>query len=174
MTAHTDATTDEDRSSKRRALALAGVGVLVLLALLVAVPAPAAAENVAQTNDSNTTIEDVAPYYPEHPSVDNESWTEGNENASANSIGTYLSRLGTFVIGSDSSSGGAMVTGMVLLGAMLGAVVRSRVGLIGGGVLTVASLWGVVGIGLAPEWVLGITMFGVALVLSAAMRRILQ
>lgn len=168
-------TTDgENRSSKRRALALTGVGALVLLALLVALPAPAAAESVAQDNSTNTTIDDVAPYYPEHPTVDNASWTEGNENASADSIGTYLSRLGTFVIGSDSSSGGAMVTGMVLLGAMLGAVVRSRVGLIGGGVLTVASLWGVVGIGLAPEWVLGVTMFGVALVLSAAMRRILQ
>lgn len=177
MNEHTTSTDDEQALDRRQRAAVSATAVLVVLAVLALLLSPAAAAGgaaAAQTNSTNnSTIDDVAPYYPGQPTVDNASWTQGNENASADSIVTYLSRLGTFVIGGDAQSGGAVATGMILLGGMLGAVVRSRVGLVGGGVLAVASVWGVVGVGLAPAWLTGVAMFGVGLLLSASLRRIL-
>lgn len=160
------------RRVPRGHLRLAAIVLLLLAAAAgVAAGATGGGAGAAQAND---TIENRSPYYANHSdSVPNESWMEGNANATAPAIVTMLSRVGTFVIGGDGGSG-PLLFGMVLLGAALSFVVSAPVGLIGGSVLTVTALFGVVSVGLAPQWFTAVAMFGVGLLLASAARRVMR
>lgn len=166
-------------SSSRRLLLVA----IFLTALVGGLAAPAAAgassadagataADAAGAQENNSTL---APYYEgEQPQVDNESWMEGNENVSGPSLITYLSRAGTFVVGGDGEGSGPMLTGMLLLGAGIGVAVGAPIGLVGGGVLALTALWGVVGVGLAPQWLLPVFVFGLSIFAASAIRGVLR
>lgn len=155
-----------DRPTQWRTAILGCLAICLVAASLGAVPSGVG----AQDNES------LPGYYDGHRTQDlnNDSWTEGNEEADADSITTYASRLGTFVVGSDGASSGPVLTGMLLLGSLLSMTVGARVGMVGGGVLAVIGLWGIVSVGLAPQWLLPVAMFGVGLLLASGARRALR
>lgn len=170
---HSDA---EERRVSPRAAAYVVVALALLAMPLVGVAGASAPAATVQANETNTTIEDVAPYYANHSGeVENESWmagaTDGNDPSA---IVTMLSRVMTFVIGSDSGSSGALLMGMLLFGSLLGFVIDVSVGLIGGGVLAMLSLFGVVAIGLAPAWLVPVALFGIGMILATTFRGVFR
>lgn len=143
----------------------AALAVLALVALGVLAGAAAAQSNGTDVDYyDNRSVDEVQ----------NETWMDGNENVTGESVITFASRVGTFVVGGDGGSSGPLLTGMLLLGAGVGVATRADFGIVGGGVLALVSLWGVVGAGLAPEWLAPVFMFGVALLFAAGLRRVLR
>jgi hypothetical protein len=152
-----------------RVITCAGLlAIVVAMVAVIGVGATGAA--AAQQNGTNNSTLD--PYYGNaSEDVGNESWMEGNQNGSdPSAIFTFVGRAGSYVIGGDGTGSGPMLTGMLLLGAMLGLVVGVPVGMVGGAVLAVLALFGVVGVGLAPVWLLPVAMFGVGLLASTTAR----
>lgn len=184
MTGDTFTTADRSESDERRLLRTLIAALLLTASIAtVAMMTPAGVATVAanETNDTNgTNVSDEAPYYANQtPSVKNESWMDGRENATLDNVFHYASRFGTFVIGSgsdstnvdDPRSAGPLLVGVVLLGAIMGTAVGSGVGSVGGGVLSMVGLFGLVAVDVAPTWVYAVGLFGLGIVLSAVFKR---
>lgn len=150
--------------------------VLVVLVAIVAIPLTAAPA-VAQ-NETNTSDEIPGLYENETDDVDNESWMSGREDATLENVTHFATRFGTFVIGNDAdstdSASSSLVLGLIILGAMIGATAGAGVGLVGGGILAIASLFGIIAIDLAPEWFFAVALFLVGVLLSAVAKRQLR
>lgn len=162
----------DERSSSTRFRTL-----LVLTIVVAALALPFAAGSVGAQESNETNQTEPAPYYDNTSTdVDNESWTAGNEDATFENITTYVSRIGTFVIGSDPGDNnaptGPLIIGLMVLGAGLGVTVGSDLGIVSGAVLAVLSLAGVSAVGIFPQWVYAIGLFGVGLMLSASFKRV--
>lgn len=147
--------------------------VLTLVLTVALIAAPFAASGAAQENQT-----DPAPYYnnSSQTEVHNETWMADNEDATFENITTFVSRVGTFVIGSDvddsNSPTAPLVIGLTLLGAGLGVTVGTGIGIVGGAVLGIISIFGVSAIGVFPAWFYAIGLFGVGLLLSASFKRV--
>lgn len=134
-------------------LLLSTVGFLVAVMLVVSMPVVADLDPLY--NDSNVT----------HP--DNTSWMEGNDKADIDGITTLVSRIGSFIIGSDASepTAGPYMTGLVVGGIVVVSVGTSRVGIVGGGMAVILTA-GVVARapGVGPQWLYAVIMLLVGLV----------
>ncbi|QLD84606.1 hypothetical protein HWV23_02685 [Natronomonas halophila] len=133
----------------------------------------------AQTNETATeSLDEKAPYYADNTTqVDNESWMAGNENATLESFVTMLSRLGTFVIGEppdDNGPGGAIIVGLIVAGTIGSTFIRAGPGPVGGAVIGLVALAGVTAVGLAPVWLMGVSLFGLGLVLTSVIIGVLR
>lgn len=145
--------------------------VLAALALAIAaLSAPAAA----------TDINETAPYYNNSSSdVSTNGWLPG-ENATLDNMGDMLVRLGPYLIGtgdmdpSDTGFQGLLLTGLVMAGALLGAIATLPVGAAGGSVLAVVVGYGMTSLGFAPSWFRTMLLFGVGLIAFVAFASILD
>lgn len=129
----------------------------------------------AQAN--NTSVDERAPYYDEWEGndVDNESWMDGNEDPTIENSTTIFTRIGTFVVGSNGDgSTGAVLTGMLVLGALLGIGLGAPIGTVAGGTLATAGVFAIASTGLSPEWTVPVAMFGVGLFMASVAKRLLQ
>lgn len=162
---------DEQRRVSPRTAGYAITAVALALVALAVLAGGSGAAAAQQAN--NSTLE---PYYGNaSDDVGNGSWMEGNENGTdPGAIFTYAGRVGSYVIGGDGTGSGPLLTGMLLLGAMLGLVVGVPVGMVGGGVLAVLALFGVVGVGLAPAWLLPVAIFGIGMLVSTTVRGVFR
>ena len=152
----------------------AGVAVL-LVCLLISGLAVAAVPAIAE--DDETESDDLPGYYDDRQvHVDNESWMDGNEDATISNVSTMLSRISSFVIGGDSSgdTSGSLLTGMLVFGAIMGIFVGGGVGMVAGAVLTVFALFAGGAVGIAPTWLYPVALFGVGVLLSASVKRALE
>jgi len=147
--------------------------VLSLVALVTAV-ALVASSAAAQTATP-------PPYYESNASsVDLSAWLSGLVDASFGDALSMLVRIGPYVIGGGvSAQGGVGSAGVLLTGALLGAVVmgtgiRARVGPVGGIVFAVATTFAFFSIGVGPGWLYAVVLFGVGLIASVALIRALR
>jgi hypothetical protein len=132
----------------------------------------------AQSNTATESIDEKAPYYSENTSqVNNESWLAGHENASLDAFVTMLTRVGTFVVGEPPESngpGGAIVVGLIVAGTIGSTFVRQGPGPVGGAVLGLVGLAGVTAVGLAPVWLMTVSLFVLGLILTSVIIRVLR
>jgi hypothetical protein len=154
-----------------RHVLLGAVLALTLLAL-VAVPA-------VGTPTPTPNVSERAPYYADNNSiVDNQAWMDDRQDPTLDNVTHYLTRVGGFVIGSETSGGGGaagvLALALVLGGIVLGTFVGNGVGPVGGGVLGLVGVAGLAGAGLMPTWLFATALFGIGLVLTAAVIRVLR
>jgi hypothetical protein len=183
-------TTDDGTARLERRLAATAVLValvtLQVTALVALGPMPVGG---LQTNSTATptptaapttptpALDDVAPYFAtEQPTVDNESFYEGRENASLDTVLNFLSRAGPIVIGSGPAQGGVgdagiIVTGLLVGGILLGSVLGSGVGPVGGLVLAVTGIGGLATAAVLPAWFWPLLLFGLGITLSIVVVR---
>lgn len=166
------------------------VGLIAVLALLSAVTAPAVAQstNTTTTDDglqtrtaSPTPVETPPPYYEDNSSsVDSGGWLSGLVDASLDDVLTLFTRVPGYIIGSGVSAQGGIGSASVLLtGGLLGAVVmgtgiRARVGPVGGAVMAVVTTFSFVSVGVGPGWLYAVVLFGVGIVASMTVIRVLR
>jgi hypothetical protein len=97
------------------------------------------------------------------PVVNNGSWMEGREDPTIDNTTNYLTRIGTFVIGKKSvNSTGPLLTGLFVFFIVFSITSYSRVGTAAGAVLGVTAFAVLSTVGLAPEWLYGITLLALA------------
>jgi len=146
---------------------------VMLLAGMIVAPALAAAPAAAQ---NNTSVGEKAPYYEDETThTNNESWMEGHENATVANTTHFATRFVTFIIGNEpgatDSTSSSLITGMVLMGALVGVAAGTGVGLVGGGVLAMVTLSGVIAVDLSPEWFFPVALFLIGVLLAAVVKR---
>ena len=136
---------------------------------------------IGNENGTTESVDEKAPYYDgANTEVQNESWMQGRDRATLENVLHLASRFGTFVVGGGESaqggigSAGPLLVGTVLLGAMIGASVRSGVGSVGGGVLSIAGIVGLQAIDVAPSWLYPVVLFGLGIVLSSVFKRAIR
>lgn len=161
-----------------RTLALAGV------VLLAALAAPAAAQSTATTTPTPTPTPAPTPTAPGYydnssGSVDSGGWLSGMEDATLEDILALTVRIGPFIIGTGSAQGGVGSAGVLLTGALVGAIVtgtgiRSRVGPVGGAVFAIATTFVFVQTAIGPGWLYAVVLFAVGLIATAALIRVLR
>lgn len=155
----------------QRKTILAATGFVAALCLVVMVSSAATGTAVATTAPNNTTPN----YYNETVTVNNESWMEGRENATLDNTVNMLTRVGTFVIaGSGSGAIGAVLTGLMVFGAVLSMLGDTAVGVGGGAVLGVATIAALSLAGFVSSWVWALTVFAVGVVCAAVLIRALR
>lgn len=122
-----------------------------------------------------------APYYNNTTAtVNNGTWLSGLTDGSLDSILTLAVRTGTFLIGGGvTAQGGVGLAGSLLTGGLVGAVTMgaafsSRAGPVGGAVFAVASTFLFMRVAIGPTWLYSVALFGVGLVATAALIRVLQ
>lgn len=114
-------------------------------------------------------------YYPENETQEpnNETWMDGNENATIDSTVRMVTRVGTFVVGQEAGSGlGSLLVGLLVSGVTIGIIGSSVVGVVGGVVMGVVTIGAMASAGIAPQWVWGIVVFGIGILLSSMLIRI--
>lgn len=155
----------------------AGLAV-VLVASIVTVIAISGGVASAQSTPDNVT--NKTGYYDNtSTTVNNQSYFDGRENATLDNTVGMLTRLGTYIVGTDDSdtslSGGAtLVFGAIVWGAVLAMSSWSRTGMVGGGVLGTAAVAGLVSTGLAPEWLWFVVLLVAGGLLSGPVLRALD
>lgn len=163
---------DMEISTARRLAVLVVAAQLVLLIGVVAMGTPAAAAN-------NSTINETAPYYTNQSSnVGSSSWFAGIEEVSLPSIGTMATRTLEFMIGpgqaipgGDGGLSGPIIMGLVIVGVIMGSVAGTRIGAPGGAVVTLVGTFGLISMGLAPQWLKIVVLGLLGLVTTAAILR---
>ncbi len=144
-------------NSKQLALRL-GMALLVVTVALLAATSPVVADN--ETDTENATLNDTAPYYNNSSSeIDEEAWFAGYENVTLDSMVGMAMRLGPFIIGTGPTIpggvgyAGPIVLGLVVSAVFLGTVAGTGMGSEAGSVVALVVAYGLIEVGLAPEWV---------------------
>jgi len=149
------------RTQRRRCLIVSSLAILLLVAAAV-VPTGAAAQDNETYWENNTTVQ-------------NETWLEDNEEATAENTTNLLGRVGTFIIGSERGSAvGALLTSLMTGGIVLGMLGGSRLGMVGGSTVGVMTLGGMTAAGLAPPWMWALVMIGIGLILTQVLIGVLR
>lgn len=139
---------------------------LATVAILTLALAPAAAQ---------TTVE---PMYNTTPTgiVDNSTWMDGRDNASIHNVSSFVADLPAFIVGSGTGSQGsipsALLTGLLVFGAVVSLTGTSRVGAVAGGVIGSSAAAALVEINLAPQWTLLVILVPIAILLAVAYIRV--
>ena len=156
------------------------LGMMMLAVALVSLPLLTLGVGAASAQ-SGGNISTVAPYYAnESSSVNNQSWYEGIENGTLDSMGQMATRFMSYYIGyGEAAPGGAgfegiLITGIVMTAMFVGAVFMLPVGSVGGGVLAVVVGYGMTEMGLAPSWFRVILVFVVGMLVFVAYRQAQQ
>jgi hypothetical protein len=132
--------------------------------LLCALLAPAAAAQ-------------AEPYGNETATANDDDWTDDRSTVDLVNVSHYVSRVGTFVVGSDPGDPGAgpLLTGLLALGLSLATLGTSRAGVVASGaagIVVVAALAD--GAGLLPGWLYGVAVLTVALLGAGIYTRLLR
>lgn len=138
--------------------------IIILVGLLALVAALSASSSAAPIT---TTINasDKAPYYSnESVNVDNESWMAGNHRPTLENTTNFLTRIGSFVVGtqpgsSSDEAAGALIVGLLFMGMVLGAIGPNDIGFVAGSVAGTVTIAGLVVGGFAPGWLWPVVLF---------------
>jgi hypothetical protein len=147
----------------------------------------------AQQNNSTATVtatptptptpgpnaSDVAPMYDDASASDVEAeqdaWLAGIEEPTLPAMLDLLTRVGVVWIGVGGAQGGGpagvLLTGLVVLGAVLSTATTARVGPVAGGALATATILVLGSLGLAPQWVIAVALFLLGAVAVGVLRR---
>jgi len=112
-------------------------------------------------------ISQTQPYNNSDANVTHDEWTDGHEEVTIQNVSHYISRVGTFIIGSDPNDPGAgpLFTGLLVAGFGILVMGTSQAGLVASGtmaVIVVAVLSA--GTGLLPPWLYGVIVLMIAFV----------
>lgn len=161
------------------ALAVSFILTWVLVTAGLVEPAAAQANNSTCVNATNVT--DCNGYYANvTPTVQNQTWMEGHQDPTLHNTTGFLTRIGTFIIGSGPSAPGAqgatgsLVMGLVVFGSIVYASSGSRTGFVGGGVIAITVIVGLYSANLAPLWVYAVALMLIALVGAIAIKRVFR
>lgn len=154
---------------------LAVTATVVKTAVMIA--ATLIAKPVAAAN--NSTINETAPYYTNQSSnVGSSAWFAGIEEMSLPTLGTMATRTlefligpGTAIPGGDGGLSGPIIMGLVIVGVMMGSVAGTRIGAPAGAVVSLVGTFGLISVGLAPEWIKIVVLGLLGLVTTAAVLR---
>lgn len=126
-----------------------------------------------------TLASDIAPYYAnETAGVDSDSWLPSPPNASLDTIGELITRIGPAVLGTggvdDSGTGyvGVLLTALLMAGAAFLTLAGTRAGPVGGIVAALVTGYTLVELGLAPPWIRTLLLFGVGILVAVSALRI--
>jgi len=117
------------------------------------------------------------PYSNETVDAEEDQWMEGVDAPSVESVAHMLSRVGTFVVGSDPSDPGLapLISSIVVVGVVLGAVGTTRAGVVASGVMGITTLSVLsIGGGLLPEWIYGTAVIALAVMAVSVINRFLR
>jgi hypothetical protein len=151
-------------TSQNRRIWLLVMGLLLLATVAVS-PAP------AQSYYDNTTDD-------QEFQEDRDSWMADVDLTLAGLV-TLMSRIGTWLIGSgvaapSGASAGALATGVIIGGMMLGFSAPAKVGSVGGGVLGIGGVAAIVAIDAAPVWMYAVMLFALGLLAANVFRSALR
>jgi len=170
---------DTDTREGRQALLIVGAAALVLIGAAVALGV--AAEPASAQANNNTTISDQAGYYNEtNVTGTGDSWWADLDPAAPLETTVALGqRFPSFVgVGAQDPSGtgfqGALLTALIMIGFGVGAVARTRIGEVGGTVLSLVIGYALTDFGLAPVWVKPLLVLPIALIAAIAFIRAIQ
>lgn len=156
------------RIQKRRIAILALAGMLLSsVALLGGHVAADSAGNVPDYYDNETY------------SGADEGWF-GDGDASLEQVLNMTTKIPTYVVGTgeldQSKTGyvGLLLSGIIMAGAALGAVMGAGTGPVGGTIVALVTGFGLVSIGFAPGWTKVIMLFGIGALTALAFRRVLE
>lgn len=149
--------------------------VVVLAFVLIAVLAGFVIPAAGATN--NSSLNETAPYYGNQTAVGNQSdWLPGE--VTLDTIGNVSSRLGPYVIGTGeqipggTTYAGTIITGLVMVGIFIGAVGYTSAGAAAGAVVAAVAGYGLVEVGLAPQWLRLIVLVVIGAVAAVAVYRL--
>jgi hypothetical protein len=153
---------DVRRDSDTTALVAAlGTLAVVLVWLVLAGTGIAAAQN-------NSTVNETAPYYQNaSASPGLASWVGDPSPTLPNVIDMALQGVGYWIgtgTGQGGGPAGTLVLALVVAGVVTGTLARGRVGAVAGATLAIATVALLASIGLAPVWMLAITLLVLGLV----------
>jgi hypothetical protein len=172
MTRHTHTPRQQRAISIAAILVICGVAAVVALGTL---PGGAA----AQTNNTTNTTATPPGYYENASTTTPSGWLEDRQDPTLVNVSALATRVGTFVIGSGSTTqggggpAGVVVFGLVVVGSVLGVVRGASVGSVAGPILLIAAAAVIVSVGLAPLWLYAVILLGVGVVGAAAILRAL-
>lgn len=150
----------------RNEFTLARIVVFALLIIGLAVVATMGAAG------QNSTPPD---YYNTTDTPENESWMGDDDNATIDSTIRYATRVGTFVVGDEQGeTTGSLLMSLVMGAMVVGLVGTSTIGFVAGAVVAVLALGLLAPIGLAPEWIYGVTLYLMGLLLTTVLIRRLR
>lgn len=97
-------------------------------------------------------------------------WLAGLEDANLDDIAALVARIPAFIL--LGSGGGEVITGVLVAGAVIGAVGVNRAGFIAGGLTGTVVTMAIVATGTAPAWLDAAVMMLVGLLLAVVFMRI--
>lgn len=121
------------------------------------------------------TVYAVTPIYnSSNTSVSNSSWMAGRTDPTIDNVSTFITRVGTFVIGDSSSDSGAgpLIVGLLVGMSIIGYMGTSRSGIVAGGTVGVIAAATLTKVSLAPGWIFGVVIMLTGLVLAIAYLRL--
>lgn len=148
---------------RRRAFVVIGIGLAMFL-LAGAVTAASTTTTPPGYYDNNTTV------------TGDDEWMDGNEEATFDSVLTFVTRIGTFVVGSGGSASavGSLITSVVVGGIVMGILGGTAVGIVGGVTVTTMTLGALAAAGMVPIWLWAMVVFGIGVTLTTIFIRSLQ
>lgn len=150
------------------------VAVLAVAGTVTALgPVESAAGATATPNAS-----DKAPYYNNSSDVSDPDpgWWNGG-NVTLDGVLDMFTRIPSYLIGTgqmdESGTGyvGTLLTGLIMAGAALVAVMGTGVGPIGGTIVAITVGYGLTDVGFAPPWLRPVLLFGIGITAAVAIRR---
>jgi len=156
------------------------VAVLVVMSLLggVAALSGGAQAQTTTTSTNNSSVDEKAPYYSNFSTeTGQDAWLEGREEATLESLLSFIADVDTYVIGGGvtaqggTGSAGAFITAAVVAAVFLLAIARSPVGPVGGATLAVVVGGGMTTAGIAPEWMYALLLMPLGFILAALIGR---
>lgn len=157
------------RTRLNAALALVLVGSVLAIATL-------SGAGAAQVSDNTSN---KSGYYDDSDTqIDNGTWFAGRENATLDNSITMLTRVQTYIIGTNTGSGlaaaGSLVAGLLVMGAVMSGAAGVRLGLTGGAVAGTSLVAGLVVAGLAPSWLWAVVLGVVGLLVGRGFLRLVR
>ena len=147
------------RHTNRKALIVVGIVVLLGIAGIGSISS-SAQQNASYYNNSTTEI-------------GNASWMEDREDPTLGNTSHFISRIATTILGSGDLGAGAnaLLSGLLVSGLFVGAIGRSRTGVVGGATMGILVAAGLTAAGYAPTWVYGVLLAVVGIIVATVLIR---
>lgn len=123
-------------------------------------------DNLPLSSHQVQLVGSVGDYYAnESSNVNSDAWFAGVENATMDDIISMSLRLGPYIIGTGEPVGGGagyagvLLLGLLVAGIFVGAVAGTPLGGSGASVVALIAGYGLVEVGLAPEWMKIVLLF---------------
>lgn len=150
------------------AIALRALFITVLLAAVIA-----GFQAVSEPASAQSTVTPI--YNGTNTDVNNESWTMNRTNVTLDNVTAYVTRVGTFVIGTEtqsSSVAGSLLTGLLVFGFVITMLGSSSAGVVAGGAIGLATASALVAVNIAPVWIYVVALAATGILITAIYIRV--